>query len=174
MDTQVDEHPTAQAVIRPASEGDLLALEWNGEFSHFRQLYRQVFEQSQTGHAIMWVAEHPNSGIIGQVFIQFSCNRLELANGVNRAYLFSFKIKPEYRCAGLGTRMMDVVEEDLRRRGFAWLTLNVAKDNPRARGLYERRGYRVVADEPGEWSYLDQYGHSHHVHEPAWTMEKHL
>jgi hypothetical protein len=32
----------------------------------------------------------------------------------------------------------------------------------------------VVADEPGEWSYLDQYGHSHHVHEPAWRMEKHL
>ena len=48
--------------------------------------------------------------------------------------------------------MMHVFEEDLRQRGFKSLTLNVAKDNPRAIELYRRNGYRIMAHEPGKWS----------------------
>ena len=31
-------------LIRPAQAEDLPGLEWNGEFSHFRRLYRQHFQ----------------------------------------------------------------------------------------------------------------------------------
>lgn len=75
---------------------------------------------------------------------------------------------------GLGTRVMEIVEEDLRARGFQIVTLNVAKDNPGAQRLYERRGYVRVAHEPGIWSYPDENGVWHTVVEPAWRMEKNL
>ena len=68
--------------------------------------------------------------------------------------------------------MMQVVEADLRSRGFHWVTLNVARDNIRARDLYERIGYHVVAPEPGIWSYPDHNGVWHTIEEPAWRMEK--
>ena len=35
-----------------------------------------------------------------------------------------------------------------------------------------RRGYYVVAPEPGIWSYPDEKGVWHRVEEPAWRMEK--
>jgi len=52
--------------------------------------------------------------------------------------------------------------------------LNVSRDNLDARRLYERLGYRVVAGDPGRWSYLDEHGIRHDVNEPAWRMEKKL
>ncbi|HSV86731.1 MAG TPA: GNAT family N-acetyltransferase, partial [Levilinea sp.] len=91
-----------------------------------------------------------------------------------RAYLYSFRIKPNYRGAGLGTRILAVVEEDLRQRGFDYVTLNVAKDNPAAQRLYQRNGYTVISHEPGLWWYPDEKGNWRQVNEPAWRMEKRI
>ncbi len=158
--------------IRLMAEADLQGLEWGGEFAHFRKLYADAYQRYQQGLSVLWVAELPGMGIIGQVFIQLSCDRPELADGVRRAYLYSFRIKPEYRNRGLGSRILEVVEADLRKRGFRSVTLNVAKDNVDAQRLYRRRGYHLVAHEAGIWSYPDQYGVWHQVEEPAWRMEK--
>ncbi len=173
------EKPTTKDWLRKVSirhlvHKDLRALEWDGEFTHFRRVYADAFRRYERGVLIMWVAELVDKGIIGQVFIQLNSNRKELADGKHRAYLYSFRIKPEFRSAGLGTHMMEVVESDLRRRGYSSVTLNVAKDNVDAQRLYERHGYRIVAHEPGVWSYPDDQGQWQLVNEPAWRMEKRL
>lgn len=159
-------------MIRTMVEADLPGLEWEGEFRHFRRVYAEAYQRMQRGLSVLWVAEHPGHGLVGQVFIQLICDRPELADGVERAYLYSFRVRPEYRSFGLGTRIMEAVEEDLRERGFQYVTLNVARDNPRAQQLYIRRGYHVVAPEAGIWSYPDDKGAWHRVEEPAWRMEK--
>ena len=130
------------------------------------------FERSQIGSSILWVAEKPVDGIIGQVFIQLTADRLELADGYSRAYMYAFRIRPPYRRAGLGTRMIQEIEDDLLHRRFCWLTLNVGKTNYSARRLYSRLGYRVVAHEAGRWSYRDEKGVLQNVVEPAWRMQK--
>jgi ribosomal protein S18 acetylase RimI-like enzyme len=112
--------------------------------------------------------------LIGQLFVQLESHRIELADGRTRAYIFSFRVRSDYRGAGIGTLLMQSAETDLEKRGYHSITLNVGRDNPGARRLYERFGYTVVADEPGSWSYLDHNGHRRHVHEPAWRMEKEL
>jgi ribosomal protein S18 acetylase RimI-like enzyme len=126
------------------------------------------------GLSLLWVAELPPQGLIGQVFIQLQCDRPELCNGIDRAYLYSFRVRPAFRNHGIGNLIMDIVEEDLRLRGFDWVTLNVARDNLAAQRLYQRRGYRIVSPEPGRWSYIDDQGHMQEVVEPAWRMEKKL
>lgn len=161
-------------IVRPLVEDDLLALEWDGEYAHFRRVYWDAYQRMRRGYSLLWVAEMDEGEIIGQVFIQFTCDRPELADGLNRAYLYSFRVREPYRGGGIGTKMMDVVEDDLRQRGFTYVTLNVARDNPRAQQLYLRRGYKVVAPEPGIWSYPDHMGVWHQVNEPAWRMEKEL
>ncbi len=163
-----------QVVIRQANLGDLPGLEWEGEFAHFRRVYADAYRRAQRGLSLIWIADLPSRGIIGQVFIQLVCDRFELADGHTRAYLYSFRVRPEYRSSGLGTRIMEIVEEDIRQRGMTYITLNVAKDNPRAQKLYERRGYRRVAHEPGLWSYPDENGVWRSMEEPAWRMEKKL
>ena len=160
--------------VRPLVKKDLKALEWDGEFTHFRRLYADSYEKVLAGESQMWVADLPGTGIIGQVFIQLICGRPELANGCTHAYLFSFRVQPAFRNLGLGSLILETVENDLRKRGYTTLTLNVAKDNPRARKLYERHGFKVTGQEPGVWSYLDHEGKWRHVNEPAWRMEKTL
>jgi len=160
--------------IRHVEEGDLIGLEWEGEFQHFRRLYKGAYQRSLQGLSVLWVAELPGKGLIGQVFIQLIGDRPELADGKNRAYMYSFRVRPEYRSRGLGARILAFLEEDLKQRGFRAVTLNVAKDNPRAIKLYEKNGYRITAHEPGVWSYPDDRGIWRKVVEPAWRMEKFL
>lgn len=157
--------------IEPA---DLPALEWDGEFIHFRRLYADIYKRVERGDGLMWAAEIPGKGIIGQLFISLSSNRPELSDGWQRAYIYGFRIRPSYRSRGIGSDMMRVVEADLLARGYKTVTLNVAQNNPGALRLYERLGYKVVGYEPGEWSYLDHLGKRRDVKEPAWRMEKKL
>ena len=158
--------------IRPLVRADLPALEWEGEYIHFRRLYADVYRRVESGDGLMWVADLPGVGIIGQLFVSLSSNRPELSDGLRRAYIYGFRVRPRYRGFGIGTDMMVVVEADLFKRGYYWVTLNVAQDNPGALRLYERLGYQVIGYEPGEWSYIDHMGIRQEVKEPAWRMQK--
>lgn len=171
----LEERPlTEQVIIRLLRSEDLPALEWGGEYRHFRRLYADIYRSACQGKALMWVAELPDVGVIGQVFVQLSSGRKELADGVRRAYIYGFRIQPAYRSLGIGGRMLQVVEADLLQRRFQFVTLNVAQDNLAALRFYRQRGYQVIAEEAGEWSYLDDTGQRRQVHEPAWRMEKAL
>lgn len=161
--------------IRTAFESDLTAMEWDGEYAHFRRLYQEIYRSARRGDALLWVAELPDErNLIGQLFVQLRSGRPELADGIKQAYIYGFRIKPVYRGQGLGTQMLVVAEYDLYRRGYRRVVLNVNRDNPDARRLYERNGYRVTAAEAGFWTYLDQFGNRQEVNEPAWRMEKEL
>lgn len=164
----------SQVNYRLLIKGDLPALEWGGEYRHFKRLYADIYESMKLGRALMWVAELREVGIIGQLFVQLSSGRTELADGSIRAYIYGFRIKPEYRRQGFGRQMMLQIETDLFKRRFQYATLNVAQDNPQALALYERLGYQVIASDPGRWSYLDHLGNRQEVSEPAWRMQKNL
>ncbi len=172
MHGAIDRDWVNQVIIRPVTAEDLPGMEWDGEYRHFRRVYAEAYQRMNRGYSVLWVADLPGTGLIGQVFIQLVCDRPELADGSERAYLYSFRVRGAFRSQGLGSLIMDVVEDDLRERGFQYVTLNVARDNPRAQRLYLRRGYHVVAPEPGIWSYPDEKGVWHQVEEPAWRMEK--
>lgn len=159
-------------VIRQLLPQDLPGLEWNGELIHLKRLFSQAYTQYREGNAVLWVVDQPGEGIVAQVFIQLIGQRRELVDGISRAYIYGFRVRPAHRGQGIGTRMMVAVEADLRRRGYRLATLNVNKDNHAALRLYKRLGYRIVADEPGCWSYIDHLGRRVDVDEPAWRMEK--
>jgi ribosomal protein S18 acetylase RimI-like enzyme len=162
----------SQIIVRLARNADLPALEWNGEYIHFRRLYADVYQNYVAGNALMWIVDHLDNGIIGQAFVSLQSLRPELANGIDRAYLYGFRVKPAFRNRGIGTVVMQVIEKDLVNRGYGIITLNVARNNFDAERLYRRLGYRIVAEEAGQWSFFDHLGMHRVVHEPAWRMEK--
>ncbi len=161
-------------IVRHGVRSDLPALEWDGEYRHFRRLYADTYFMVEKGQALIWVAEAANDGVIGQVFVSLSGARPELSDGVTRAYIYGFRVRPAYRNQGIGARMLHTLEEDLAQRGFILASLNVGRDNHGAMRFYERMGYHIVAAEPGRWSYIDDKGRRCDVCEPAWRMEKAL
>jgi ribosomal protein S18 acetylase RimI-like enzyme len=173
MSSLIENSPELSGIkIRDLRQTDLPALEWDGEFTHFRNVYLDVYKRIQKGTARAWIAETGDNKLIAQVFLQLTCDRPELADGWSRAYLYSFRVKPAYRNHGLGARIIAVMEEFLYQNKFTRLTLNVARENLDAIRLYKRLGFQIVAEEPGVWSYPDHEGKWHTMHEPSWRMEK--
>jgi ribosomal-protein-alanine N-acetyltransferase len=60
-------------------------------------------------------------------------------------YLASIAVAEEFRGAGVGTRLLNFVEQIFRPQA-RHLFLCVSSFNQRARALYERHGYRVVGE----------------------------
>jgi ribosomal protein S18 acetylase RimI-like enzyme len=176
IDTSNPELLTAMndLVIRQVDKADLPALEWDGEYLKYRLMYANLYRNTQSGKTLMWVIQVPQGEIIGQAFVMLQSNERSAADGRHRAYVFAFRIKPAWRNRGIGTCLMDYVEKDLRRRGYKFVTLNVAKENPDALRLYKRLGYKVTGSQPGIWSFRDHTGKLNKVEEPAWRMIKRL
>lgn len=162
----------SEVVFRHAQESDLRAIEWEGEYEEYRNVYMDVYLRAERGVAVMWLAELPDLGLLGQVFAQLKTNDRKTANGKTRAYVHSFRVRRAWRGRGLGTRLMEVVETDLASRGFKEITLNVGGDNEGALRLYQRLGYQVVKEIPGRWSYYDPDNVLKHVSEPGYRMMK--
>ena len=159
--------------IRPARDADLPALEWEGEYRRYRRLYQLAMKEAHQGRRILFVAE-VSGKIVGQIFVQFSFTRPEFDVGIPTGYLQSFRIKTEFRNRGIGTSLINRAEDSLRNRGVRRAVVAVAKDNPDALRLYDRLGYIVLAEDPGQWSYIDDSGQLQHVFEPAYLMQKQL
>lgn len=160
-------------MLRIAEKPDIPRLEWYGLYSHYRNIFRRAYREQKRGRRLILVADC-NGFPVGHVFIQFKSTNPHIADGVDRAYLYSFRVMEMFRGHGIGTRLLEEAETVLLDRGFSRVTIAVAKENYRALNLYERLGYLKVGDDPGRWSYVDHHGQSRRVEEPCWVLEKKL
>lgn len=162
-----------RVIIREARESDLRALEWEGRYQHYRRLYRRALAEAKKGRRVLLVAEAEDR-VVGQIFVQLASSRAEYADGDRSGYLYSFRVRPEFRNQGIGTQLLEAAEQELAQRGFSRAVIAVAKDNAAALRLYEGRGYTVFSEDPGRWSYVDHEGELRRVSEPAFVLEKQL
>lgn len=162
-----------EIVLRDLRVTDLPALEWDGEYRHFRRVFRHAFDETLSGRRIM-LGAFDGGLLVGQVFVQLFSSDTCFADGCERGYLYSLRVRAEYQRRGIGTRLIEEAEARLRAKGFKTAVIAAGQDNPGARALYERLGYRVFMQDPGEWSFLDADGKQHRVEEPCWVMEKSL
>ena len=58
------------------------------------------------------------------------------------AEVYSLSVAPSVRGLGIGTQLLDFIEQELAGRGVADLKIAVMEGNEGARRLYERRGLR--------------------------------
>ena len=161
--------------IRQATQADLPALEWEGAYVHFRRVYARAFQRAQLGNALLWVVERDPGILIAQLFVLLKSDTdPAVADGRQRAFIHSFRVRPELRGRGLGSCLLKHAELDLQERGFRRAFLHVADNNPAAHRFYERRGFHRVSPISGDWSYEDHLGIQRRVHEPGWRVAKEL
>jgi ribosomal protein S18 acetylase RimI-like enzyme len=165
--------PTSDFTIRPVQEADLPALEWGGEYTHFRRLFRSTFEEMRQGNRLMLVAEIEFQ-IVGQIFLQLQGASLSLFNGQRRGYLYALRVRGPWQRQGLGRQLIETAEAELMRRKIYRVRIAVAKNNPDARRLYERLNYKVISEDAGVWHYQDAEGTHVRVEEPSYILEKTL
>lgn len=182
LDTTTRFHVPIEVQFRPAYKKDLPLLEWYGQFTHFRNLFRLTFEGQLRGERLMLLAD-VNGFPVGQVFILFNQGGMLFENVLRRkryrkpqqrGYIYAFRVMEHLQGLGIGTRLMHEAESIMIEQGCAWATISVAKENTRAQRLYERLDYHAYLEDEGRWNYVDHTGKVVQVHEPCWMMEKQL
>ena len=63
-------------------------------------------------------------------------------------YLLSMAVDKEYRGKGIGSALIDTIEERARASGSTRLSLDVSANNEGARRIYERRGMNIESQWP--------------------------
>jgi ribosomal protein S18 acetylase RimI-like enzyme len=143
-------------------------------------VYRATFRDQQAGKRFMLLAV-ANGFPIGQVFghwqhipAVFAPAQRSAPAQTMRLYLYSLRVLDMFQGMGIGTSLLTTCEAMARERRARALGIAAAKDNPRARALYERVGYCVIGQDDGRWSYVDHTGRTCTVDEPCWVLEKSL
>ena len=151
--------------IRAARAGDLPKLEWFGAYAHFRDLYRRTWHDHLAGRRLMLVADLEDFPI-GQVWLDVMPAEF--------AYLYALRVMEPFQGLGVGTHLIQSAEALARSHQYDQIHLAVERNNTRARGLYERLGFRTFSQRVDAWSYTDQHGQIHWVEEDVFVMRKSL
>lgn len=165
---------TLQATIsvRLATPEDLPRLEWFGQFAHLRRIMSQTLQDQSRGNRFMLVAEF-NTYPIGTISAHILRGDL-LQPRRRRVYFYSLRVLEMFQGRGIGSLLLNTAENQARSRGCVIASIAAAKHNQAACGLYQRRGYHIIGEDSGEWSYIDHLGKMRQIHEPCWILEKAL
>lgn len=87
-------------------------------YNEWQQIAQKDYAKGiQAGTQEFWVIEHGDE-ILGEFHVYWDHKDKDQANGINRAYLSAFRVHPDYRGQGLGTRLMERVIERIKEKGF--------------------------------------------------------
>lgn len=148
------------ANIRPLAEEEIDLLERHIAFGS-PEKHRERFVRQRKGEVVYLAAWH-KSPPVGHALLKWYGSTdepmaSELDNCPDIEDLF---VSPDYRSRGIGSQLMDAVEDLAKEQGYFRVGLGVGSDNFRARSLYEHRGYKDSGF--GEYresgSYVDKDG----------------
>ncbi len=128
-------HP-AIMIIRHCGRADLDALEWDGAYTHDREIIGYAFVRSLERSVVMLVAEIDRE-LVGQVWI-------DLMRVPESAYVWALRVKPAWRGRGIGEALVRAAERAALAAGLGMVELDLEPHNRRARRFYERLGYALV------------------------------
>lgn len=157
-----------ELVIRTCREEDLPRLEWFGMFTPHRELIRDAYDRQERGEVAMLVAD-VNGFPVGQVWVDFVRRAAD-----SMGTIWALRVLPPLQGKGIGTRLLAAAERVIRARGREAAEIGVEKDNPGARRVYERAGYRVVREEYEEYEYTTPDGTRIRVPVDEWILRKSL
>jgi GNAT superfamily N-acetyltransferase len=162
--------PNDAVTIRPAAEHEVETLQQHlGRGFPAKHAARFALQAEGTAtYLIAWCEGVP----VGHVFVEWAGTRDEpLVSLLGPCPLLTdLFVEEELRSHGIGSRLLQEVERLARERGQPRIALGVATNNPRARALYERRGYRDAGfgEYTSRWLETDEQG------QERWSEEQEI
>ncbi len=153
-------------LVRDGRAGDVEAMGWAASEGQ-RAEWRTQLRRGLDGEVDFLVAE-VDARIVGKVVLDPAFRE----GGVAWAWMAS--VDPGFRSQGIGTAVLPVLEQRAMLRGCTALEMSVDDDNPRARALYERQGYRVVGPYVDSHDEVDDAGIVTRVESPGVLLRKEL
>jgi ribosomal protein S18 acetylase RimI-like enzyme len=136
---------TRATAIRACEERDIEHFAALGSPQHI-EYCREQYARGENALTIL-VAVDEDEVPVGKLHLDFETRARK-----GDAVLVAAAVRPELQGRGIGTALMAAAEELTCTRGLGAIVLGVEDWNPRARRLYERLGYEVVATD--DFKYL--------------------
>ncbi|MBL7063989.1 MAG: GNAT family N-acetyltransferase [Anaerolineae bacterium] len=129
--------------IRPLAGEEIGLLEQHVAFGP-PEKHRERFARQRKGTVVYLVAWRENLPV-GHALLKWDGSTdepmaSELDSCPDTEDLF---VSPDHRSRGIGSQLMDAVENLTRQQGYSRVGLGVGVENVRAHSLYERRGYEA-------------------------------
>jgi ribosomal protein S18 acetylase RimI-like enzyme len=121
------------------SFGSDLASEDNREAIHATVLTHIVADEALIASSVPGQDEETAPSIVGFVTFEAETGRYE--ETVERGIVHNLYVRPAYRDAGIGSRLLERAESALAERGVEVVTLDAMATNEAARRFYERADY---------------------------------
>jgi len=135
-------------VLLPLTVRDLTAEDLHPGFSGWSATHLQgtftALDRAKRGE-VDFLAVCPPSGI------PVATGGVDYAKPSGIPVLWQLSVDAPLRSCGIGTVLIQALEQRIRGRGLTWAELGVDENGPRPRALYERLGYVVTGREPGAW-----------------------
>ena len=129
--------------VRDLEPSDLADLDWSGGPEHLRAVAAAV-QVSYAGEVGLVVAALANGRLAGMGAVDF---RPEPASGL----IWMLSVHETLQGLGIGTRLIRALERRTVLAGRTRSRIHVEHDNPRARMLYRRLGYREIGSTLDAW-----------------------
>ena len=130
--------------VRELDPADLPELGWTGSATHVRAIARD-FARVSAGEVVQLVVAVPNDRLVG-------FGTVDLALAADSGRLMMLSIRESWQSLGVGTHLILALEREIVARGRRRATIAVEHDNPRARDLYLRLGYRPYGTALDSWA----------------------
>lgn len=126
-----------QLIIRAARDSDLREL---------REIESECFHEDAFPHYyLMRLLRDPRVitlvATLGDRVVGFIMARIETFSGEPAGHIYTLDVRPGYRRRGIGSRLLESMEEILRRADVVNCYLEAREDNIAAISLYLKRGY---------------------------------
>jgi ribosomal protein S18 acetylase RimI-like enzyme len=146
--------------IRVCRRDDLRALEWDGLFTHHREIVENTYRDHVEGRQVMLVGEIDGAPL-AQAWVDLTRRAARRAG-----FVWAMRVHPRLQGCGIGQRVMAAAERAIADRGLEASELVVESENHRARRFYERLGYASVGAASETYSYSTPDGQEveHHLH----------
>jgi len=146
----MSEAPSANVTIRPAVPGADEQVIQHLRASVGWSTIETGLSSMAAGRSIVYVLEVDDEPAASGALVLRSEDP-ELADGETSALVSNLIVNSNHQSHGLGTRMLEHLEREARKRGFSRISIGVDLPNVRARSLYERHGYTRLKERKESW-----------------------
>jgi ribosomal protein S18 acetylase RimI-like enzyme len=130
-------------IVRALEPEDLPGLDWTGGPEHQRAIADDL-QRSSSGGLHQLVVALPNGQLVGFGGVDFR-------RSADAGTIWMLSVHPLLQSIGIGTTLIRALEERIVAHGRSIAEIGVEHDNPSARRLYERLGYRECGSALDEW-----------------------
>lgn len=139
----IEQHGVKALTVSDLTKGDLSDVEWAGGPLHLESIAKAL-NRAEAGEVEYLAVRAPDGKPVSIGGIDYKAH-------ASAGTLWQLATRGELQGLGLGTRLIEDAENRIRKRGLNTAMLGVEDNNPRARALYERLGYRPVGREKASW-----------------------